>query len=124
VTSGTDFSGSVDTDWEEVRLKKQLAELQKKNEETSTEQSKGSNRSKGSIALIRRELEKLLDYKRSELRKLENGEYDADAVNVFGSVRNDIDDVRGQFETMQNHQHEREKELARLRQEIDQVKTT
>jgi hypothetical protein len=74
--AGTDFSTTKTTeDWEEVRLKKQLSELEAKIEKVeAASASRSGGRRDTKPALVKRELEQLLDYKRRELRDLESGE--------------------------------------------------
>ncbi|KAF2747850.1 EF-hand [Sporormia fimetaria CBS 119925] len=80
---GTDFGHRTTEDWEEVRLKKQLRELEEKIErvEKETEKRRHGRRGDSTAALVKRELELLLDYKRKVLRELESGE-GGDEVNM------------------------------------------
>lgn len=88
-STGTDFSNAQsDEQWEEVRLKKQLQELEDKMakvEQEATRRSGGKRDSKP--ALVKRELEQLLDYKRKELRELEEGRASCDRVRVHSTDR-------------------------------------
>ncbi|OCK99909.1 putative saga protein [Cenococcum geophilum 1.58] len=122
---GTDFSGARTTeDWEEVRLKKQLKELEERIErvEADAEKRKGGRRLDSKPALVKRELEMLLDYKRKTLRDLESGE--GGEVKGLGGVREEIDTVREQVEGLQSHLRRREEVLTDLRRQIDDEKAS
>lgn len=122
--SGTDFSSTKTTeDWEEVRLKKQLAELESKIQkiEESAEARKGGKRD-SKPALVKRELEQMLDYKRKELRKLEGGIGKSKVGSSLREVDDEIKLVRDQVEGLESHLRKRELELERLKQEIDDEK--
>lgn len=121
---GTDFSATkTSEDWEEVRLKKQLAELQDKIdkvEEAATARSGGKRDTKP--ALVKRELEQLLDYKRRELRDLESGEGKSKVGGQLKGVGEEIETVREQVEGLQGHLKSREQVLADLRRQIEDEK--
>ena len=123
--AGTDFSSSAATtpDWEEVRLKNQLAELtdkiertERRNEERKARRREGGRDSKP--ALVKRELEQMLDYKRGQLRELEMGEGKVKEGENLKAIRGEIDSVREQIEGLERHWKGREEELERLRDEI------
>ncbi|KAL8669607.1 MAG: hypothetical protein Q9168_005816, partial [Polycauliona sp. 1 TL-2023] len=76
---GTDFSTVHQTnDWEEARLKRQLTDLEDKIakiENSSKGREARRREGRGTRpALVKRELESLMEYKRKELRELELGE--------------------------------------------------
>ena len=144
-TKGTDFSHSgsgsgggggtqMSGDWEEVRLKKQLRELEEKIERverlTSRGKSGGNSASDGrnsdggsatrsKPALVKRELEQLLDYKRRQLRDLETGEGSAKVGMDLKVVREDIGVVKEQVDGLEAHLRKREEALADLRAKIE-----
>ncbi|KAF1850436.1 cytoskeletal adaptor protein saga [Cucurbitaria berberidis CBS 394.84] len=119
---GTDFGGRTTEDWEEVRLKKQLRELESKITDVEKEaENRRHGRSKDSKpALVKRELEMLLDYKRGVLRELDNDE--GGAVKGLGGIREEIETVREQVEGLQAHLERRKEVLADLRRGIDDEK--
>jgi actin cytoskeleton-regulatory complex protein END3 len=124
---GTDFSNSRTTeDWEEVRLKKQLKELEDKIarvEEQSRKGAKGSRREDTSKpALVKRELEQLLDYKRRQLREIEDGTGSVKEGGTLKGVREDIETVREQVNGLEQHWKERENVLGEVRREIEELK--
>jgi hypothetical protein len=121
---GTDFGGRTTEDWEEVRLKKQLKELEEKMErvEKDAESRKHGRRGDSKPALVKRELELLLDYKRGVLRDLESS--DGGAVKGLGGIREDIDTVKEQVEGLQGHLNRRQEVLTDLRRQIDDEKSS
>ncbi|KAI9778983.1 MAG: endocytosis defective- protein [Geoglossum umbratile] len=123
--TGTDFSQTKTTeDWEEVRLKKQLAELDAKIESVEAAASKrsSSGRDNSKPALVKRELEQLLEYKRRELRELEQGEGRSRVGAGLKNMAAEVDTVREQVEGLEVHLRRREEVLDGLRREVDDEK--
>ncbi|KAH8804754.1 endocytosis and cytoskeletal organization protein [Xylogone sp. PMI_703] len=123
--SGTDFSSAKTTDdWEEVRLKKQLAELEAKIDKVEaavTARSGGRRDTKP--ALVKRELEQLLDYKRRELRDLEQGDGKVKIGSSLKGISDEISTVKEQVDGLEAHLKTRQEELERLREEIENEKS-
>ncbi|KAI9054896.1 hypothetical protein LZ554_002040 [Drepanopeziza brunnea f. sp. 'monogermtubi'] len=123
--AGTDFSATKTTeDWEEVRLKKQLSELEAKIEKVeagATARSSGGRRDT-KPALVKRELEQLLDYKRKELRDLESGEGKSKVGASLKGVSEEIETVKEQVDGLESHLRSRQQVLAELQQEIEAEK--
>jgi hypothetical protein len=119
---GTDFGGRTTEDWEEVRLKKQLKELEAKMADVEKDaENRRHGRSKDSTpALVKRELESLLDYKRNQLRDLDSDE--GGAVKGLGGIREEIDTVKEQVEALEAHLQRRHEVLDDLRRQIDDEK--
>lgn len=106
-----------------MRLKKQLAELEAKIdkvEAAAADRSGGKRDSKP--ALVKRELEQLLDYKRQELRELEQGDGKSKAGATLKGVQEEIETVREQVEGLEGHLRSRENVLETLRQEVENEK--
>lgn len=123
--AGTDFStAKSDAEWEEVRLKKQLAELEAKMEkvEADANQRRGGKRD-SKPALVKRELEQLLDYKRKELRELEEGGGKVKEGGSLRSVAEDLQTVKEQIDGLDSHLASRMQVLEQLRREIEDEKT-
>ncbi|KAK3687314.1 actin cytoskeleton-regulatory complex protein END3-domain-containing protein [Podospora appendiculata] len=128
--AGTDFSTAKTDDWEEVRLKKQLAEMDEKLariEADAGRRSSGAGGKRGSKpALVKRELEQLLDYKRKTLRDLEEGVGKGKGGGGGGgglkAVAEDLAVVREQVEGLEGHLRARQLVLEGLRREIDDEK--
>ena len=126
--AGTDFSTAKgDAEWEEVRLKKQLQDLE---DRIARVEADGDARRRGGAkrdsrpALVKRELEQLLDYKRKQLRELEEGSA-ADKSGGGGGLRGVADDlqtVREQVDGLEAHLASRTQVLDQLRREIEDEK--
>lgn len=117
---GTDFSSAPrDGEWEEVRLKKQLRELDEKmakmEEAAKRRRERGGRRDDSRPALVKRELEQMLDYKRRELRDLENGEGKAKAGQSLKEFASEIEVVKEQVDGLEGHLRTREAKLEELR---------
>lgn len=122
--AGTDFSGAQsDEQWEEVRLKKQLQELEDRiaKVEAEGERRRGGKRD-STPALVKRELEQLLDYKRRELRELEEGGGNAKAGGNLRGVADDLATVKEQIDGLEGHLGGRLQVLEQLRREIEDEK--
>ena len=121
---GTDHGGRTTEDWEEVRLKKQLKELEEKiaSVEKDAENRRHGRRGDSKPALVKRELEMLLDYKRGVLRDLDSG--DGGAVKGLAGIRDEIDTVKEQVEGLQAHLERRNEALTELRRQIDDEKAS
>ncbi|KAL8783277.1 MAG: hypothetical protein Q9195_009437 [Heterodermia aff. obscurata] len=120
--AGTDFSSvGMPTDWEEVRLKRQLQELEAKIESVEAARKKGRGRRKeeSKPALVKRELENLLEYKRRELREVESGEGRVREGKGLRGMESEIGSVREMVEGLEGHLRERERVLEGLRGEVE-----
>ena len=116
---GTDFSSASTPDWEEVRLKKRLAELTNRLDTIERKNAEKKQRGRDSKpALVRRELEQLLDYKRRELSQLELGEGAVKQGQELKGMEEDVDSIREQVEGLEKHWKSREAALEELRAEI------
>lgn len=123
---GTDFSKTpVTSDWEEVRLKKQLRELEAKIErveEAGRQRERRGGLRDSKPALVKRELEQLLNWKRRELRDLETGEGKAKEGQGLRAVREEIETVREQVDGLAAHLKRREETLEDLRRQVREEK--
>ena len=121
---GTDFSSVKDTDWEKVRLQRELATLNEKIESAEAEArsrrlGRGNN-STSKSALVKRELEQMLDFKRRELRRLKDGE-DIERGGNLDRIRNEIKSFKEQVDALEGHLSRREEELRNLQRSIESV---
>ena len=125
---GTDFSATKqDGEWEEVRLKKQLADLESKIESVerlaeSRRSNRGARSERSKPALVKREAEQLLEYKRQELRELENGEGRSRVGQRLKGVEAELQTVKEQVEGLETHLRTRESVLEGLKREIEEEK--
>jgi len=105
-------------------LKKQLSELEAKIESVEAAASKrsGSRRDQSKPALVKRELEQLLDYKRKELRELEQGEGRSKIGASLKGVADEIATVKEQVDGLDAHLRKREEVLEGLKREIEEEK--
>src|SRR3569833_1273093 len=120
-SQGTDFSTQKTDDWEEVRLRKQLQELEAKMEKIESDAARrtGGGKRDSKPALVKRELEQLLDYKRNELRDLEQGTGKSKAGGGLKSIGDDLQTIREQVEGLESHLRSRELVLDQLRREME-----
>lgn len=119
-SAGTDFSTEKTEDWEEVRLKRQLADLEtkiQKVEELAVQRKGGKRDSKP--ALVKRELDQLLDYKRRELRDLEEGRGKSVVGSSLKTVSDDLQTIKEQVDGLEMHLNSRQAELDGLRRQIE-----
>lgn len=119
-SAGTDFSTEKTEDWEEVRLKRKLQELEdkmKKVEEIAERRKGGKRDSKP--ALVKKELDQLLDYKRRELKELEEGTGKSAVGGSLKSVSEDLQTVQEQVDGLEGHLRSREQILEQVRREIE-----
>lgn len=128
-SQGTDFSSTKDTDWEEVRLKRQLADLEdliQKAESASQRRKRGlEDYNSSKTGLIKRELEQLLAYKEKQLIALRNGSLKKGLGLANDSERQSINEAKeevellsSQVESLKQHQANRLKELENLRSQL------
>lgn len=124
-TAGTDFSTEKTEDWEEVRLKRQLQDLEEKIQkvEEVAERKRGGKRD-SKPALVKKELDQLLDYKRRQLRELEEGTSKGSGGGNLKSVQDDLQTVREQVDGLETHLRSREQILEQIRREIEDEKTS
>jgi hypothetical protein len=122
-TAGTDFSTEKTEDWEEVRLKRKLQDLEEKIKkvEEIAERKKGGKRD-SKPALVKKELDQLLDYKRGELRDLEEGKGKSAVGGSLKSVQEDLQTVQEQVDGLEAHLRSRQEILEQIRGEIEDQK--
>ena len=107
-----------------MRLKKQLAELEGKIEKVeAASAARSGGRRDTKPALVKRELEQLLDYKRRDLRDIETGEGKSKVGASLKGVSDEIATVKEQVDGLEAHLRSREQVLAELKQEIENEKT-
>lgn len=113
-----------------MRLKRELAELEKQINDSEASAEKRRNRDRhgasgaSQIALVKRELEQMLDYKRRELRSLEEGSGSIEAGKSLKAVRDDLDMVKEQVDGLEQHLRRREAVLREVLDEAAQEKAT
>lgn len=125
---GTDFSAArTDGEWEEVRLKRQLKELEEKTakveEAAQRRRDRGGRRDDSKPALVKRELEQLVDYKRRQLRDMETGEGSAKVGQSLKGMADEIAMVKEQVDGLEAHLRKREAVLDDLKRQIEDEKS-
>jgi hypothetical protein len=123
-TQGTDFSTEKTEDWEEVRLRRQLQDLEDKmaKVEEIADRRRGGGKRESKPALVKKELEQLLDYKRKELRELEEGTGKSATGGSLRGISEDLQTVKEQVEGLEAHLSSRNQVLDQIRREIDAEK--
>jgi len=124
---GTDFSSTrTDGEWEEVRLRKQLRELEDKmarvEEAAKQRRERGGRREDSRPALVKRELEQLLDWKRRQLREIDAGEGGKGKGQSLQGVADEIGVVKEQIDGLEAHLRKREGVLEDLRRQVEAEK--
>ncbi|RPA88081.1 EF-hand [Ascobolus immersus RN42] len=122
--AGTDFSQSKEEDWEEVRLKRQLAELEKKVEaaQAAAAKRRGEHDANSGISRTKQQLEELLDYKRKELRDMDNLRNLASGPDT-NTIKEELESLKGQVQGLEDHLRKREQVLEDLKAQIDNEKS-
>lgn len=98
-------------------LETKIKEAEESAQKKSSRNPDGTRNSKA--ALVRRELEQMLDYKRRELRDLEDGKGSAQSGASLTSARGDLDLMKQQIDALESHLAQRNAVLDDLRRQID-----
>ena len=107
---GTDFSATEGTDWEEVRLRRELANLEDLLNKTSKESSTTQT---NELGVTKHEYEQLLKYKEEQLKVKPD--------KNLTDVKNDIELIEGQVRELEQYYARKQAELQQLDQEIAQL---
>lgn len=107
---GTDFSATKGTDWEEVRLQRELKDL----EELISKAESASKEKESEMGLAKYEFEHLLAFKERELSKLSQN------VNLAG-LTGDIEDIELQVKTLEKFLEDKNSELTSLKSQIQSI---
>ncbi|KAM9921799.1 hypothetical protein OXX80_012054 [Metschnikowia pulcherrima] len=113
---GTDFSTTEGTDWEEVRLRRELADLEnllEKSQQVSAPPPESSE-----SALVKHEFEQLLKYKQEALAAAKQS---PSSDKTLADVRNDVDLIASQVQMLEEFLSEKERELSSLKSQIGAV---
>ena len=113
-------------EWEEVRLKRQLTDLEDKIAKIeNSAKGREARRREGrdsKPALVKRELQALLEFKRKEVRELELGEGVARKGGGVREVEGELRELRELVEGLEGHWRGREKVLEELKGKVEEAK--
>lgn len=112
---GTDFSVTEGTDWEEVRLKRELADLESLLEKAQAGSATASENDQQ--AVTKHQFEQLLKYKQSKVHEARLG-----VRGDLKGVTNDIDLIESQVQQLEQYLTNQQNELAKVNQEIAMLK--
>jgi len=109
-----------------TNIKRRLKDIEEKIERAEGEagKRKGNRSERSKPALVKRELEMLLEYKRRELKDLESGEGKYKNGGDMKELQGDIDTVKVQVDDLQSHLAERERVLDDLKRQIEEVRAS
>lgn len=113
VKAPADNSGDIkDGDWETVRLKRELADLESQIQAAEDAEGRPSETNNGTV-MVRRELEQLLAFKTAELEKLDKFN-SGDGSGSLKSIQADIEMFKQQVESLTDYLQDRQKTLKEL----------
>lgn len=112
---GTDFSQTEGTDWEEVRLRRELAGLESLLDKAQKEKESSKT---SDMSVIKYEFEQLLKYKQEKLNSAKRA---PDNQKDLGDVRNEIVLISSQIQSLQEYLQGREAELVKLNSQLGAI---
>ncbi|ODV95975.1 hypothetical protein PACTADRAFT_67009 [Pachysolen tannophilus NRRL Y-2460] len=119
IDRGTDFESTKDTDWDEVRLRRKLKDLENliSKAEEAAEKRRNPRIEDDKIGLTKYEFEQLLKYKESQLAKISTSNGSNGSTGGMSNVKSDIDDIEQQVATLEQFLKTKKTELINLQNE-------
>lgn len=105
-----------DSDWEEVRLRRELADLDARLQKIEAAKQQSQQRGSSAAAVVRRELEAMLEYKQTLLARPEA----TSALKDAQATREEVDMIAEQLDALREHFQSRQSELQALRAQLAQ----
>lgn len=114
VPSGTDFTETKGTDWEEVKLRRELEDLEKLLQKA--EEAKNNKGKDTKLEMVRYEFEQLLKYKEEQVKQLNNTSGGSNSLN---SVISNIKSIEVQVNQLEQFLQSKKDELSELNKQIE-----
>ncbi|CAH01561.1 End3p [Kluyveromyces lactis] len=113
---GTDFSVTQGTDWEVVRLQRELANIDSELS-SAQQQSTSHNDSNDRMKLVKQQLEQFLEYQKNLVN---NSNTSSESVDV-GGLRDDIESIEQQVQMLEEYLKTKKSELHNLKIEVQSL---
>lgn len=117
VSNGTDFTETEGTDWEEVKLRRELEDLEKLLKKAEDEKNNKGKDNK--LDLIKYEFEQLSKYKEEQVKQASNKVGGGSSLN---SVINNIEAIQSQVTQLEIFLQSKKNELTELNNQIESLK--
>lgn len=116
VSSGTDFTETKGTDWEEVKLRRELEDIEKLLQKA--EEAKSMKGKDQKLEMLKYEFEQLLKYKEEQVKQLNNAHGGANNLN---SVISNIKSIEVQVSQLEQFLQSKKDELSELNKQIESL---
>ncbi|KAK6205314.1 actin cytoskeleton-regulatory complex protein END3-domain-containing protein [Scheffersomyces amazonensis] len=118
--TGTDFSSTEGTDWEEVRLRRELTDLENLlNKVSDNSKTESSN---NELSIVKHEYEQLLKYKQAKLTSSGSSSSTTATGKNLSDIKSDIDLIESHVSTLEEYLSGKQAELAKLQEQIKELK--
>lgn len=117
VSSGTDFSETKGTDWEEVKLRRELEDLENLLKKAEAEKNNKGKDSKTS--LLKYEFEQLYKYKEEQVKQMKS---QAGGVSDLSSVISNIGSIEVQVNQLEAFLQSKKDEFSELNRQIESLR--
>lgn len=117
VSNGTDFSATQGTDWEEVKLRRELEDLEKLLKRAENEKNNKGKDNKTN--LVKYEFEQLLKYKEEQVKQMKSR---VGGASDLDSVLSNIGSIEVQVNQLETFLQSKKEELNSLNRQIESLK--